>query len=144
MSGVACLLDLDGTLVDSAYLHAVCWAAALRSRSIDIPTSRVHRLIGMDGPRLLEELLGADRAESMVEPVGSEHDRLFAGLRDRVVPLPGARRLLEELADRGVASVIVSSAAGEEVEMWLDRLGARDLVAGWTAGGDTEHSKPDP
>jgi phosphoglycolate phosphatase-like HAD superfamily hydrolase len=144
MSDVACLLDVDGTLVDSTYIHAVCWAVALRSQSIDIPTARVHRLIGMNGPRLLEELLGKEAAEAMLEPVGSEHDRLFLETRDRVAPLPGARRLLQELAGRGVTSVLVSSASEDEVKLWLDLLDARDLVAGWTSSDDTERSKPDP
>ena len=54
----AVLFDVDGTLVDSNYLHAVCWAEALRQHGRVVQTARVHRGIGMATDELLTHLLG--------------------------------------------------------------------------------------
>jgi HAD superfamily hydrolase (TIGR01549 family) len=144
MAGFAMLIDVDGTLVDSTYLHASAWAETLRGLGHDIPTARTHRLIGMQGSRLLAELLGEDRARAIAEQAEEEHSRRFAAVRDQVAPLPGATRLLEELRDRGIPSVLASSAEEEEIKHYLGLLGAQDLVAGYTAASDVERSKPDP
>jgi HAD superfamily hydrolase (TIGR01509 family) len=143
-STIAVLIDVDGTLIDSTYLHAVSWASALRAHKIDVPTSRVHRLIGMRGDRLLVELLGAERASRVGEAVQQEHTRRFLAVRAQVAPLPGARRLLEQLSHRGLPAVLASSAQDEEIEHYLRLLGARHLVAGWTSASDVDRSKPDP
>ncbi|HEY0389597.1 MAG TPA: HAD family hydrolase [Gaiellales bacterium] len=144
MADRAILIDVDGTLVDSTYLHAVAWAGALRTHGIDIPTARSHRLIGMQGSRLLAELIGEERAAPIAEQAEEEHSRRFKGLRDQVFPLTGARRLLEGLRAREVPVVLTSSAQEEEIKHYLGLLGAGHLVAGWTSAGDVEHSKPDP
>jgi HAD superfamily hydrolase (TIGR01549 family) len=141
---VALLIDVDGTLVDSAYLHAVSWAGALRSAGFDIPTSRIHRLIGMRGERLLTELLGADMAEQVAKPVEADHASRFQAVRAQVVPLPGARALLEAAHARAVPVVLTSSAQSDEIEHYLELLDARDLVAAWTSASDVRRSKPDP
>jgi HAD superfamily hydrolase (TIGR01549 family) len=141
---IAVLIDVDGTLVDSTYLHAVAWASALRAHRIDVPTARVHRLIGMRGDRLLTELLGAERASAVGEAVQQEHTRRFLAVRAQVAPLPGARRLLDQLSDRGLPVVLTSSAQVEEIEHYLRLLGARHLVSGWTSASDVARSKPDP
>jgi HAD superfamily hydrolase (TIGR01549 family) len=140
----AVLLDVDGTLVDSTYLHASAWAETLRDFGHDIPTARTHRLIGMQGPRLLAELLGEERAGEIAEAAEEEHSRKFSAVRDRVAPLPGATRLLRELHGRGIPAVLASSADEEEIQHYLKLLEAEDLVAGYTAASDVERSKPDP
>jgi HAD superfamily hydrolase (TIGR01509 family) len=144
MADLAFLVDVDGTLVDSTYLHAVAWTGALRAQGIDIPTARSHRLIGMRGDRLLEELLGGEHAARIGRAAEREHARRFLALRGQVAPLPGARRLLEELSRRNVPVVLTSSAQSEEIEHYLRLLGARALVAGWASGSSTRRSKPDP
>ena len=140
----AALIDVDGTLIDSTYHHALAWSAALRSHGFDVPAARTHRLIGMRGPRLLGELLGADAAGELAGPIGEEHSARYAALRPLVEPLPGARRLLEQLAARGVVTVLMSSAQPHEVEHAIDMLDAHDLVAAWTSARDGDESKPDP
>ena len=140
----AMLIDVDGTLVDSTYLHATAWATTIRGFGHDIPTARTHRLIGMQGSRLLAELLGEDRAAAIAEQAEEEHTRRFAQVRDQVAPLPGATDLLRELRDRGIPAVLISSAQEEEIKRYLKLLDAEDLISGYTAASDVERSKPDP
>ena len=141
---MAALIDIDGTLVDSTYLHASAWSSAIRVCGFDIPTSRAHRLIGMRGERLLEELLGQRDAASVAERAIDEHARRFAAVRDQVVPLPHARHLLERLVARDVVAVLVSSAERHEVEYYVGLLEAEDLVWASTSAADGSQSKPDP
>jgi HAD superfamily hydrolase (TIGR01549 family) len=141
---VAVLVDVDGTLVDSTYLHAVAWAGALRKCGAGTPTARVHRLIGMRGDRLLVQLLGERRAAELGHAAEQEHARRFLAVRGQVTPLPGAKRLLDDLAAREVPVVLTSSAQNEEIEHYLRLLGAQALVAGWTSASDSRRSKPDP
>jgi HAD superfamily hydrolase (TIGR01549 family) len=140
----AALIDIDGTLVDSTYLHAIAWAAALRLHGFDFPTWRSHRLIGMRGERLLAELLGPLVDEAVIEALSNEHARQFAAVRHQVAPLAHARALLAAIAERDMPVVLVSSADEEEVEHYIDLLDARDLVSAWTSAGDGSRSKPDP
>src|ERR1700759_5352271 len=141
---MAALIDIDGTLVDSTYLHASAWSSAIRACGFDVPTSRAHRLIGMRGERLLEELLGARDAASVAEQAIDEHAHRFAAVRDQVVPLPHARDLLERLVARDVVVVLVSSAERHEVDYYVDLLDAQDLVWASTSAADGSRSKPAP
>jgi HAD superfamily hydrolase (TIGR01549 family) len=140
----AALIDVDGTLVDSTYLHAVAWKGALRVVGFDVPTSRPHRLIGMRGDRLLTELLGDRDAQRVADEAEAEQGRRFGAVRDQVAPLPYARDLLELLAELGMPAVLASSADEEEIEYYVDLLDARDLVVAWTSASDGGRSKPDP
>lgn len=141
---MAALIDIDGTLVDSTYLHASAWSSAIRACGFDVPTSRPHRLIGMRGERLLEELMGKHDAASVAEQAIHEHAQRFAAVRDQVVPLPHARELLERLVARDVVVVLVSSAQRHEVDYYVDLLDAQDLVWASTSAADGSRSKPDP
>ena len=133
--GRRCLLiDVDGTLVDSTYLHAVAWSGALRAVGVAVPTSRVHRLIGMRGERLLERAAGARAVLPRCRARLSRSMRVaFEALRDQVAPLPGARRAARTaLSDRGAPVVLTSSAQSEEIEGYLEH--ARRSPAWWRVG----------
>jgi beta-phosphoglucomutase-like phosphatase (HAD superfamily) len=54
----ALIFDLDGTLVDTVYGHALSWQRALAEVGIDADTARLHRRIGMAG-ELPDERVGA-------------------------------------------------------------------------------------
>ncbi|HEV7721076.1 MAG TPA: hypothetical protein VGO60_07315, partial [Iamia sp.] len=55
---MAVLLDVDGTLVDSVWLHTIAWATAFRRAGHDVPAHRIHPLVGMGADRLVETLIG--------------------------------------------------------------------------------------
>lgn len=141
----AAVLDVDGTLVDATYHHAVSWHRAFRSQRIVLPMWRIHRVIGMGGDFLVRELCGEqvenEKGDALRE---AEKEAYFDGLIDEVEPLAGARELIDCLHERGQTVVLASSAKPEEVDRYLDWLEARELVAGWTTSGDVDASKPAP
>jgi HAD superfamily hydrolase (TIGR01549 family) len=136
----AVLLDLDGTLVDSVYLHVVAWHEALRAAGHTVPMVRIHSGIGMGSDRLLPWLLGdhVDGAEELAD----DHTRRFLDHADRLVPTRGATELLHDLEIREVPFVISTSAGTDEREALLAALGRSDLPI--TGADDVGSSKPAP
>ena len=138
------LFDVDGTLVDTTYLHTVSWAEALRQAGHPVPMARIHRAIGMGSDKLLEHLLGADRDRGADEGLRATHDRLMAGYADRLQPLPGAVELMRACARRGLRVVLASSAAEHELAKLRGALDAEDVIDAATSSADARASKPAP
>jgi HAD superfamily hydrolase (TIGR01509 family) len=140
----AAILDVDGTLVDTNYHHAIAWYRAFRQHGELLPIWRIHRHIGMGGDHLVQALCGEDVEEEKGEDIRSAEKALYMALIEEVEPLDGARDLIEDLKRRGHDVVLASSAKPDEVDHYLDLLDARDLADGWTTSGDVEATKPEP
>jgi HAD superfamily hydrolase (TIGR01549 family) len=140
----AAILDIDGTLVDTNYHHAVAWYRAFRQHGIVLPVWRVHRHIGMGGDQVVAALAGQTTEEEQGDDIRAAEQELYGTLIEEVEPFEGARELIAELKDRGHRVVLASSAKKEEVEHYLDLLDARDLADGWTTAADVEATKPAP
>lgn len=138
------LFDVDGTLIDSTYLHAVSWWEALRQHDRDVPMARIHRGIGMGSDKLLDHLLGADRDRAADEDMTTAHDVLYGAWWERLRPLPGAPDLVRAVAARGLAVVLASSARAAELAQLRRVLDAEDVIAAATSSADAEQSKPAP
>lgn len=139
----AVLFDIDGTLIDSNYLHVQAWTDAIEAVGRGVARWRVHRAIGKDSTALLESQLGAD-APALGERVKELHARRFAELAVRLRPFEGARELLGAVHDRGIAVVLATSAPQDELEKLLDTLDCADVVSAVTSSEDVERAKPDP
>ncbi|MFC0005414.1 HAD family hydrolase [Micromonospora siamensis] len=141
-SGV--LLDVDGTLVDTTYLHTVAWWEALRQADHRVPMAVIHRSIGMGSDKLLDHLLGAERDRDQDDKLRDAHDSLFAGWFERLAPLPGAAELLRACAARGLRVVLATSAAEHELAALRKVLDADDVIDTVTSSADAQQSKPAP
>jgi len=144
VSDAAAILDIDGTLVDSNYQHAIAWYRALRRHDVIVPIWRIHRHIGMGGDQLVAAVCGDDVEERLGDDVREAETACYEELIGEVAPLAGARDLIEDLKRDGRRVVLASSAKPEEVDHYLELLGARDLADGWTTSGDVEATKPHP
>jgi HAD superfamily hydrolase (TIGR01509 family) len=138
------VLDVDGTLIDSNYQHALAWYRALRSVGETYPVWRLHRLIGMGGDQLLTELGGEDLERRVGDEAREQQGKEVDAVIDEMSPLPGARDLLVAIKDRGHRLVLASSGQQRHVDVFLDKLDARDLADDWTTSDDVESSKPAP
>jgi HAD superfamily hydrolase (TIGR01509 family) len=140
----AAILDIDGTLVDTNYHHAVAWFRAFRQHGHVVPLWRIHRHIGMGGDKLVASLLSEDVEAREGDAIRAAEKALYSTFIEEVEPLRGARALIEELHDRGRKVVLASSAKADEVDHYLDLLDARTLADGWTTSADVEQTKPAP
>jgi HAD superfamily hydrolase (TIGR01509 family) len=140
----AALLDVDGTLIDANYQHALAWYRAFRRCGIVLPVWRIHRHVGMGGDQLVAALVGQDVDEERGEDIRDGREELYAELIDEVEPLAGARDLIRDLKHRGLTVVLASSSPEKEIDHYLDLLDARELADCWTTKEDVESTKPEP
>ena len=141
---LAAILDVDGTLVDTNYHHAIAWYRAFRQHEKVLPLWRIHRHIGMGGDQLVAALAGEDWDEEHGDEVRTAEKALYMALIEEVEPLEGARALIQELKEGGHSVVLASSAKADEVDHYLDLLDARELADDWTTSADVEATKPEP
>lgn len=144
MAVEAVLLDVDGTLIDSNYLHTIAWYRAFRQHGIVLPIWRIHRAIGMGGDQLVPALVGEQVDKEKGDEIRETRDPLFKELIGEVEPLAGAHELMEDLKERGLRVVMASSAPEDELEHYLELLDGRDLADAWTTKDDVDATKPAP
>ena len=141
------LFDIDGTLVDSTYLHVHAWMRALADLGDDLARPvdawRIHRGIGMGSSLLLADLLGDD-AERLGDRAKDAHARHYRELADLQRPFDGARELVGAVAERGARAVLATSAAPAELDELLKVLDLDDVLTGVTSAQDVENAKPEP
>jgi HAD superfamily hydrolase (TIGR01509 family) len=133
------LFDVDGTLTDTAYLHAIAWRRAFLSQGFDVTTSRIHRMIGAASQVLMRELIGEVNGDVRAA-WREEYRRVWPEIR----PIPGACRLMRRLHEAGVAVVLASSSEQEDVDASRLALSCDDVIDGATSAADVEQAKPEP
>ena len=139
----AVLFDIDGTLVDSNYIHVDTWSRAFADAGVTVPSWRIHRCIGMDGDKLLETLVGSSDSAVALE-AKDLHTSYYEEATDRLQILPGARELLQRLNDQGLTVVLATSAPEKELAYLRDLLDVEDVVSVVTSGEDADVAKPSP
>src|SRR5436309_14166217 len=138
------ILDIDGTLVDTNYHHAVAWYRAFREHGIVLPVWRIHTHIGMGGDQLVGALTDDQTEREHGDEIRDTETKRYFELIDEVETMDGSRELIERLKERGHTVVLASSAKEDEVEHYLDLLDARELADDWTTSADVEATKPQP
>jgi phosphoglycolate phosphatase-like HAD superfamily hydrolase len=133
------IFDVDGTLLDTNYLHVIAWWEAFRERGHDVACADIHRAIGLSSEDMIMRVLGQP------DPSVSEaHSRYIAPYLGRMRPLAGAPELLRATAGLGLNVVLATSAKDEELDLMLDALGARDALDTVISSGDVKQAKPHP
>jgi phosphoglycolate phosphatase-like HAD superfamily hydrolase len=139
----AVLFDMDGTLVDSNYLHVHAWTRAFHDVGIAVESWRIHRSIGMDGARLLESLTG-DADDDTRKQAKDLHLRYLREAAPLMRRLPGARELLERIGKLDLQIVLATSSSEDELALSRPVLDCDDLLAAATSSKDVDVAKPEP
>jgi HAD superfamily hydrolase (TIGR01509 family) len=137
------LFDIDGTLVDSNYLHVHAWCRAFAEAGIAVESWRIHRGIGMDGTRLVKSLAG-EADETARERASELHSQYYSELSPLLTLLPGARDLLDSVASRGMQVVLATSAPEDELKTLRSLLDCEDVLSAVTSSEDVDTAKPEP
>jgi HAD superfamily hydrolase (TIGR01509 family) len=138
------ILDIDGTLVDTNYQHAIAWYRAFRRHGIPLAIWRIHRHIGMGGDQVVEALTDEQTEREQGDQIREAEKEEYGKLIGEVETMAGSKELIAELKRRGHQVVFASSAKEDEVDHYLDLLEARDIADAWTSSGDVESTKPAP
>ncbi|OBF25387.1 HAD family hydrolase [Mycobacterium sp. ACS4331] len=143
MDAPAVLFDVDGTLVDSNYVHVHAWVRAFAAEDVPVEAWRIHRSIGMDGDTLLQTLAG-DESDEVRRRLKERHSLFHREASGLLRPLPGARELLHHLAHDGAQVVLATSAPEDELAILRDVLDCDDVVTAVTSSADVDTAKPEP
>jgi HAD superfamily hydrolase (TIGR01549 family) len=138
------IFDVDGTLVDTNYHHALAWFRALRRFDITRPMWRLHRGIGMGGDLFVAAVAGREVEEAHGDDLRKAWAEEFDQLIGEIRPFEGAHELLAEIKERGFRLVLASSGKTEHVETFLDLINGKSLADAWTTSDDVAKSKPEP
>lgn len=142
-SAPAVLFDIDGTLVDSNYLHVHAWHRSFADEGLTVESWRVHRCIGMDGSTLLDNLV-PDADDDTRKRLKDGHSRYYLDARGLLRLLPGARALLEGIKELGLQVVLATSAPEDELDVLREVLDSEDVYSAMTSGEDVDTAKPQP
>src|SRR5215204_5717829 len=135
------VLDVDGTLMDTNYLHTEAWARAFEEVGHRVPRVRLHKQVGKGAGLLIKEFVDD---EEKVEKIQGLHSEIYAELQAYGHPLPGAKELISSLKERGYEVWFVTSAKDEELEHHMQELEAEDTIDGVVNSSAVENSKPAP
>ena len=133
------LLDLDGTLIDTNYLHTLAWWRALIDIGEWAPMNAIHRLVGMGGDQLVPHLLGKEK-DGASHAWRVHYDELVGDAR----PFPFAKEFVERASDKGLRVALATSSPADLVHRAMKTIGIEDMVDTVTSADDVESSKPDP
>ncbi|MEO7943739.1 MAG: HAD family hydrolase [Marmoricola sp.] len=140
----AILFDIDGTLVDSTYHHAVAWQRAFNRNGLPFPLWRIHRTIGMGGDKLVAEVAGDEVEERLGDTLRGAWRDEYLKLKAEVFPLPGAADLINRLRRDGFLVALASSGDPAFADEALDDLDIRNEVSVLKTSEDVDGSKPEP
>src|ERR671917_661087 len=133
------VLDVDGTLMDTNYLHVEAWARAFEEVGHRVPRVRLHKQVGKGADLLIREFVEDEETAGKIDGLHSEY---YGELQEHGHPLPGAKELIPSLAERGYEVWFVTSAKDEELEHHMAELEAEGKISGVVNSSDVENSKP--
>ncbi|MFB1296563.1 HAD family hydrolase [Mycobacterium sp. pW049] len=139
----AVLFDIDGTLVDSNYLHVHAWLRAFDEEGLPVDGWRIHRGIGMDGTSLVRTL-AEDAGQDVLDRLKDGHSRFYKESSSLLTLLPGARDLLRWVALQGLQVVLATSAPEDELATLREVLDCEDIISAVTSSEDVDTAKPKP
>jgi HAD superfamily hydrolase (TIGR01509 family) len=138
------LFDVDGTLIDSSYIHTISWWGAFRQQGYDIPMASIHHFVGMGGDRLVDSLLPDDRDKSLDSEIMASHAALYASHWPALRRFDGAKELLAQCHAVGLGVALASSARSQDLQVMKSTLDADAFIDAATSANDAEESKPSP
>jgi HAD superfamily hydrolase (TIGR01549 family) len=141
---VALIVDVDGTLVDSAYEHVLAWARAFHDNDVVAPSWRIHRAVGMGGDQLVRQVAGQDIEDRLGDRIREAEREAYAEYLPHIRAFPGTEEFLERSRSLGAQVVLASSAKSSELERYLELLDADRLGLRWTDSDSVSRTKPEP
>lgn len=142
----AVLFDLDGTLVDTVTTRIAAWDQTLSGAGLATGRDRLAPLIGLDGKRLASEiaaLAGRPIDDARAEEIDRQSGDIYERLNRSPRPLPGVRRLVDELDRRGIRWAIATSSRKDQVRTSVEALGL-EAEPTIVDASHVKHAKPEP
>ncbi len=139
------LCDIDGTLVQSNWLHAAAWKDAFAVMDIHLELEDVRRQIGKGGDELIPVFVPWWRRSAVEEPLKTYRKFVFQqDYLSQVKPFPKVREFLLRLKEAGIRLSLASSADREDLEIYKKIANMEDLIEESSSSDDADRAKPHP
>ncbi len=141
----AVLCDIDGTLVESNWLHAAAWRDAFGAIGIPLDLEEVRRQIGKGGDEMIPVFIPWWKRKYVVEPLKAYRKHIFrADYLHQVRPFAGVRELMLRMKQEGIHVSLATSAQQAELEDYKRIAHIEDLIEESSTSDDTDRAKPHP
>jgi HAD superfamily hydrolase (TIGR01509 family) len=141
----AALCDIDGTLVESNWLHAAAWKESFAVIGIELELEEVRRQIGKGGDELIPVFVPWWKRTYVEEPLKAYRKHVFAvDSMAQVKAFPKVRELMLRMKEAEIKVSLASSANQDDVKVYKRIAQIEDLVEESSSADDADRSKPHP
>lgn len=141
----ALLCDIDGTLVDSNWLHAGAWKDAFETIDIHLDVETIRRQVGKGGDQLIPVFVPWWRRPMLEDSLKAYRKLVFTqDYLPQIKPFPNTRELFHRIKKSGIKVALASSAEKDELNTYMAITRISDLTDVSTTADDVDRSKPHP
>lgn len=144
MTIAALLVDLDGTLVDTAVANHAAYAGALAEAGIEVNRADFDRVAaGRNWRQFLPELMASSGKEAQASAVAARKAELYPG-KLALTAVNEPLVALIRVSRPALRTALVTTASGANARAVLEHHGLSDLFDVVVTGSDVARHKPDP
>jgi len=141
----AVLCDIDGTLVQSNWLHAEAWRLAFAEMGLSLDQEDLRRQIGKGGNELIPVYVPWWKRKQVEEPLKRYRKYIFQqDFFPQVEALPKAKEFLERVKQARIRAALASSADKDDLLKYKKIVDMDGLIDEETSASDADRAKPHP
>ncbi len=141
----AVIFDLDGVLVDTEAFSGQAGEKVLKEHGIELTPEERRKAFGRPDLDSYSKYIKSRGLDLNPEKLVEEKDRIYSELiKGKVMPLPGAREILEHLKERGIPFAIASSGTPVKIRASLTETRLLGLINIIVSADDISQGKPHP
>jgi HAD superfamily hydrolase (TIGR01509 family) len=133
-------------IVDSSALHERSWEILAEEENRHLPPGHFRQGFGMKNEIIIPRILGWSGEAVEIARLAARKEHIYRDLLQEqgINPLPGVRKLLDELCNNEEPCVIGSSTERANIDCALQGMDLRDYFTDIVSGEQVEHGKPAP
>jgi beta-phosphoglucomutase family hydrolase len=141
----AVIFDLDGVIVDTGPIHYESWVKLAEEIGVKMKKQFFEKTFGQQSIAITRKLVGAKVDQKLVEKWAELKEMYYREMvKDKLHPLPGVIKLLNDLYDKKFKLAVGSSGPLENVKLTLKTLNIQHYFKIITTAADVVRGKPEP
>ncbi|MGN6800798.1 MAG: HAD family hydrolase [Ginsengibacter sp.] len=141
------IFDMDGVIIDSEPIHIKIEAQLFEEIGIKVSRQEHFSFVGGSGRNMWQSLANKNSISIDIHEVVSRKDELYLTFlrnSNRLQPIQGVKKLLNDLTSAGFKLALASSSNSDVIKVVLSLLHLDQFFLIKLSGEDFLQSKPDP